>query len=61
MNLRNLRKSQPSAGCFSVSLSLHMVFIDHTRLQITNLKERHRIILRCSGPPYQKFYYSERW
>jgi transposase len=44
--------------CF---LGLHMVFIDHKKLQITNLKERHRIILRCLGPPYQKFYYSEMW
>ncbi|WP_158623076.1 hypothetical protein [Neochlamydia sp. S13] len=42
-------------------VELHMVFIDHKKLQITNLKERHRIILRCLGPPYQKFYYSEMW
>ena len=44
--------------CF---LGLHMVFINHKKHQITNLKERHRIILKCLGPPYQKFYYSEMW
>ncbi|MBS4167329.1 hypothetical protein NEOC65_002437 [Neochlamydia sp. AcF65] len=38
--------------CF---LGLHMIFIEHKKLQITNLKERHRIILRCLGPPYQKY------
>ncbi|MEI8300227.1 MAG: hypothetical protein WCG10_01260 [Chlamydiota bacterium] len=28
---------------------------------LLHLKERHRIILMCLDPPYQKFYYSEIW
>ncbi|MEM7176017.1 MAG: hypothetical protein AAF443_08910 [Chlamydiota bacterium] len=44
--------------CF---LGLHVVFVNGKKHQVTNLKERHRIILHCLGPPYQKFYYSEMW
>lgn len=44
--------------CF---LGLHIVILNGARRQVTNLKERHRTILHCLGPPYQKFYYSERW
>lgn len=44
--------------CF---LGLHIVILNGTKRQVTNLKERHRTILHCLGPPYQKFYYSERW
>jgi transposase len=44
--------------CF---LGLHIVILNGAKRQVTNLKERHRIILHCLGPPYQKFYYSERW
>lgn len=42
--------------CF---LGLHLVILDKKKSQITNLKERHRIMLRCLGPPYQKMYYCE--
>ena len=44
--------------CF---LGLHVVFVNGVKRQVTNLKERHHIILRCLGPPYQKLYYSELW
>ncbi|MBM3191476.1 MAG: IS1634 family transposase [Chlamydiae bacterium] len=44
--------------CF---LGLHIVSIEGQQKQVTNLKERHKIILMCLGPPYQKFYYSEMW
>lgn len=44
--------------CF---LGLHIVILNGTRRQVTNLKERHHTILHCLGPPYQQFYYSERW
>lgn len=44
--------------CF---LGLHIVFVNGKKRQVTNLKERHHIILRCLGPPYQKLYYSELW
>jgi transposase len=42
--------------CF---LGLHVVILNGRKRQVTNLKERHRIILYCL--PYQKFYYSEQW
>ena len=44
--------------CF---LGIHIVIINGTKRQVTNLKERHRTILHCLGPPYQRFYYSEKW
>ncbi len=44
--------------CF---LGLHIVILNGQRKQVTNLKERHRIILYCLGPSYENFYYSERW
>jgi len=44
--------------CF---LGLHIVYVNGKKQQVTNLKERHHIILRCLGPPYQKLYYSELW
>jgi len=44
--------------CF---LGLHLVFIDGEKNRVTNLKERHQIILRCLGPPYERIYYSEFW
>lgn len=44
--------------CF---LGLHMIFLKGRKCQISNLKDRHDIILRCLGPPYQKIYYSEMW
>lgn len=44
--------------CF---LGLHLIYVNGKKREITNLKERHRIILHCLGPPYQKLYYSELW
>lgn len=44
--------------CF---LGLHVVYVNGKKREVTNLKERHRIILYCLGPPYQKLYYSELW
>jgi transposase len=44
--------------CF---LGIHVLIIDGKKNQVTNLKERHRIILHCLGPPYQYFYYAEQW
>lgn len=44
--------------CF---LGLHLLMINRNKLQVTNLKERHRIILHCLGPPYEYFYYAEKW
>jgi hypothetical protein len=50
-----------SRWVFFCFLGLHIVFVDGKKREVTNLKERHRIILRCLGPPYQKLYYSELW
>ncbi len=50
-----------SRWIFFCFLGLHLVFVNGKKREITNLKERHRIILRCLGPPYQKLYYSELW
>lgn len=50
-----------SRWIFFCFLGLHIVFVDGRKREVTNLKERHRIILRCLGPPYQKLYYSELW
>lgn len=50
-----------SRWIFFCFLGLHIVFIDGKKREVTNLKERHRIILRCLGPPYQRLYYSELW
>lgn len=50
-----------SRWIFFCFLGLHIVFVDGKKREVTNLKERHRIILRCLGPPYQKLYYSELW
>ena len=44
--------------CF---LGLHIIFVNRKKCQITNLKHRHDIILRCLGPMYQKFYYYDLW
>ncbi len=50
-----------SRWIFFCFLGLHIVFVNGKKKEVTNLKERHRIILRCLGPPYQKLYYSELW
>ena len=44
--------------CF---LGLHVIYVDGKKREVTNLKSRHHIILRCLGPPYQRMYYSELW
>jgi len=44
--------------CF---LSLHMLMFEGDNIRVGNLKERHRIILSSLGPPYEYFYYAERW
>lgn len=44
--------------CF---IGLHVIYINGKKQEVTNLKERHRVILHCLGPPYQKIYYSEMW
>lgn len=60
------QKKQPSQNpttkwVFFCFLGLHIVLVNGKKRQVTNLKERHHIILRCMGPPYQKLYYSELW
>ena len=60
------QKKKPSQNpttrwIFFCFLGLHIVSIEDQAQQVTNLKQRHRIILMCLGPPYQKFYYSEMW
>jgi transposase len=50
-----------SRWIFFCFLGLHIVYVDGKKKEVTNLKERHHIILRCLGPPYQKLYYSELW
>ncbi len=50
-----------SRWIFFCFLGLHIVFLNGKKREVTNLKERHHIILRCLGPPYQKLYYSELW
>lgn len=44
--------------CF---LGLHVVIINGIRNRVTNLKDRHRTMLMCLGPLYQRYYYSEMW
>lgn len=50
-----------SRWIFFCFLGLHMIFLNKEKYKVGNLKERHRIILRCLGPPFQKIYYSEMW
>ncbi len=50
-----------SLWIFFCFLGLHIVFVNGKKKEVTNLKERHRIILRCLGTPYQKLYYSGLW
>jgi hypothetical protein len=56
-----LHKILRLVGYFFCFLGLHVVILNGRKRQVTNLKERHRIILYCLGPLYQKFYYSEQW
>jgi len=47
---------------YKIRTKLHeTVYVNNKKTQVTNLKQRHHIILRCLGPPYQKLYYSELW
>ena len=50
-----------SRWIFFCFLGLHILFLNHKKQMVTNLKERHRIILHCLGPPYSRFYYPEMW
>jgi extradiol dioxygenase family protein len=59
--LRKPSQNPTTRWIFFCFLGLHIVILNGQKRQVTNLKERHRIILRCLGPPYQKFYYSELW
>jgi len=59
--LRKPSQNPTARWIFFCFLGLHVVILNGRKRQVTNLKERHRIILYCLGPPYQKFYYSERW
>jgi transposase len=62
LNQKRKPAQNPTARwIFFCFLGLHIVYINGKKRQVTNLKERHRIILRCLGPPYQKMYYSELW
>jgi transposase len=60
------QKKRPSQNpttrwIFFCFLGLHVVILNGKRNQVTNLKQRHEILLECLGPPYKKFYYSEMW
>ena len=59
--LRKPSQNPTSRWIFFCFLGLHVVILNGLKRQVTNLKDRHRTILYCLGPPYQKFYYSERW
>lgn len=59
--LKKPAQNPTSRWIFFCFLGLHVVFINGKKHSITNLKERHRIILHCLGPPYQRLYYSEKW
>ena len=59
--LKKPAQNPTSRWIFFCFLGLHLVHVNGRKHQITNLKERHHIILRCLGPPYQKTYYSEMW
>jgi transposase len=54
-------KNPTTRWVFFCFLGLHIVYVNGKKNQVTNLKDRHRIILHCLGPPYQKLYYSELW
>ncbi len=62
LNQKRKPTQNPTARwVFFCFLGLHIVYINGKKQQVTNLKERHRIILHCLGPFYQKIYYSELW
>ena len=59
--LKKPAQNPTSRWIFFCFLGLHVVFMNGKKHSVTNLKERHRIILHCLGPPYQRLYYSEMW
>jgi transposase len=62
LNQKKKPSQNPTARwVFFCFLGLHIVLINGKKRQVTNLKERHDIILRALGPPYQKLYYCELW
>lgn len=62
LNQKRKPTQNPTARwVFFCFLGLHIVYINGEKQQVTNVKERHRIILRSLGPIYQKIYYSELW
>jgi len=62
LNQKRKPTQNPTARwVFFCFLGLHIVYINGKKQQVTNVKERHWIILHCLGPPYQKMYYSELW
>jgi transposase len=54
--LRRPSQKPTSRWIFFCFLGLHVVVLNGVGQQVTNLKERHFIILHCLGPPYKKFY-----
>ena len=62
LNQKRKPAQNPTARwVFFCFLGLHLVFLEGKKHKVSNLKERHNVILRCLGPPYQKIYYSEMW
>ena len=62
LNQRKKPAQNPtSRWIFFCFLGLHLVRLDGKKHQVTNLKKRHSIILRCLGPPYERIYYSHMW
>lgn len=62
LNQKRKPAQNPTARwIFFCFLGLHIVYVNGKKREVTNLKERHKIVLRCLGPPYQKMYYSELW
>lgn len=57
---RKPAQNPTSRWIFFCFLGLHMVFLGKKR-QVSNLKERHDVILNCLGARFRKMYYSETW
>jgi transposase len=58
---RKPAQNPTSRWIFFCFLGLHMVYLSGKKHQISNLKERHDIILSCLGTRFRKLYYSETW
>lgn len=62
LNQKKKPSQRPTARwIFFCFLGLHVLNVEGVRKRVLNLKQRHEIMLRCLGPPYQKFYYSAMW